>query len=267
MSIAASIPAAIVDLFVGFLLPLLLPASGGDPGTARATALHLLAELRPQSGRELKLAAESVGLGLKGLAMLAKSAESGASAEAQADAVKWACSLSRGSHQAQRRLDELQRPRRVTRQQADADDAALPLAEALSAIGALMTPAVPQADTAPPPAPDSAPQPVLSATAPPEPAAAAPAPNTEAEPAQPEAATAAPDPAAEVAAAALALDSAERLLSVMRAYHKGAPPPHSKAAQDIQAQRRVVDMARLKLQQTRRRAAMVATQAAPSHAA
>ena len=49
-----------------------------------------------------------------------------------------------------------------------------------------------------------------------------------------------------------AYNSAVKLLSLMKAHHKGAPPPHSQAAQQIQAQQRVVDTARMKLEQTRR---------------
>jgi len=38
----------------------------------------------------------------------------------------------------------------------------------------------------------------------------------------------------------------------MKAHHKGAPPPYSKAAQDIRTQQRVVDSTRMALAQARR---------------
>ena len=52
-----------------------------------------------------------------------------------------------------------------------------------------------------------------------------------------------------------AYSSAVKLLELMKAHHKGAPPPHSQAAQQIQAQQRIVGTARLKLEQARQRAA------------
>lgn len=50
-------------------------------------------------------------------------------------------------------------------------------------------------------------------------------------------------------------------LNLLKAHYKGAPPPHSKAAQDIQAQQRLVNMARIKLQQARQSHAVPATAA------
>jgi outer membrane protein TolC len=56
----------------------------------------------------------------------------------------------------------------------------------------------------------------------------------------------------DIATAEAKLASATKLLNLMKAHHKGAPPPHSSAAQQIQAQQRVVETARLKLEQARR---------------
>ncbi|MBS0641652.1 MAG: hypothetical protein JSS43_17455, partial [Proteobacteria bacterium] len=67
---------------------------------------------------------------------------------------------------------------------------------------------------------------------------------------------------ADVVAVLEAAHAAARVrLEQMKASYKGAPPPHSKAAQDIQRQQRVVDAARLKLAQARQRfdAACMAT--------
>jgi hypothetical protein len=52
-----------------------------------------------------------------------------------------------------------------------------------------------------------------------------------------------------------AYNTAVKLLNLMKSHHKGAPPPDSKAAQDIQAQQRVVETARMKLEQARRQPA------------
>ena len=112
MSIPASISAAVVDTIIAFLLPLLLPGAGGDIQAANAVALELLADHQPQTGRELRLAGEAIAFSLKGLAMLGKSAEPASSVEGLNSSLKWACSLARSGHQAQRRLDELQRLRR-----------------------------------------------------------------------------------------------------------------------------------------------------------
>jgi hypothetical protein len=67
-----------------------------------------------------------------------------------------------------------------------------------------------------------------------------------------------------VAQAEAALRSAEKLLALMKMHHKGAPPPHSQAAQQIQAQHRLVDTARMKLQQARRREAETASPPEPA---
>ncbi|MBS0640415.1 MAG: hypothetical protein JSS43_11120, partial [Proteobacteria bacterium] len=62
---------------------------------------------------------------------------------------------------------------------------------------------------------------------------------------------------ADVVAVLEAAHAAARVrLEQMKASYKGAPPPHSKAAQDIQRQQRVVDAARLKLVQARQNLAV-----------
>jgi len=116
--------------------------------------------------------------------------------------MKWACTLSRSGHLAQRRLDELQRPRKTARQPEAIPEATAPRTELPEIVS-------PRAD---------------------------------------------PAPSEPVAQAEAALRSAEKLLVLMRAHHKGAPPPHSPAAQQIQAQQRAVETARLKLQQARQAA-------------
>src|SRR3954453_4357934 len=244
MPFPATIPAAIADLVVGFLLPLSIGACGGDAQGAKATALRLLTEHHPRTGNELLLAGSAIGHRLRGLAMLARSAEPDLPPDAVDQAMKWACSLSRTSQQAQRRLDELLRtaPR--------CDDAVV----------AAQDGAPP--DTAPEPQPTlAAPEAVAVAPAPTE-ALTAPAP-TEAltAPAQSAATPAAPHaveepvvgmPGSVITQLQAKLRNAENLVALMKARWKGAPPPHSKAAQDIKAQQRVVDTTRLALARARR---------------
>ncbi len=147
--------------------------------------------------------------------MLAQSAEPGIRSDKLETSLKWACSLSRSGHQAQRRLNELQRCRARAGRREEAEPA--PEASAPAA-----TPA----------------QPVPAPTAPPEP------------PPSP-----ASTPESDIAQAETRLQSAVKLLNMMKAHHKGAPPPHSAAAQQIQAQQRSVEtVAWLKLQQARQAA-------------
>jgi hypothetical protein len=210
MSLPTQFP-ALLEMFVSFLLPLLLPAAGGDHATARAAALDLLAEYNPQTARELDLAAEAIANSLKSLTMLAQSAEPGLSQKALSDTLKWATSLSREGHRAQRRLDQMQRARRAGEKAERATPTNIRL----------------PADTiAAPEAPETR----------------AEADVTQAQP-------------TDVAQADAALTRAEKLLALMKAHHKGAPAPHTKAAQQIRDQQRVVDAARLTLAQARRRLA------------
>jgi hypothetical protein len=224
-----AISAAVVDMVIGFLLPLLLPGAGGNVQAATAVVLELLAGHQPQTARELRLAGEAVAYSLKGLAMLGKASEPGISTEVMDSSLKWACTLARSGHQAQRRLDELQRIGRPAARRQD------PAAE-------------------PGPGPKSPAAAELIAAGP-APSAAAPGPEPAssdvAQPGviQPEVTQ------ADTIQAEAAFAKAEKLLVLMKAHHKGAPPPHSQAAQQIAAQHRAVEAARLVLAQARRRSA------------
>ena len=210
MSLPASLPASAVNMVIGMLLPLILPGVDGDVQEARDLALHLLWEYQPQTGRELQLAGEAVGCSLRGLAMLAQSAEPGIRSDKLEMSLKWACSLSRSGHQAQRRLNELQRTARAGRRE---DPAPAPEQAAPTATPAYPTPES-VAEPEPPPAAETA-------------------------------------PPSDLAQAEAKLRSAVKLLNLMQGQHKGAPEPHSQAAQQIQAQQRSVETARLTLQQAR----------------
>jgi hypothetical protein len=111
-SLSPNLPTAAIDMAITLLLPLLVAALGGDATAARALALQCLADYRPDTVQELAIAAEAIGHGLKGLSLLAQSADPDADPRKSDIAVRRACSLSRAGHQAQRRLEALQLARR-----------------------------------------------------------------------------------------------------------------------------------------------------------
>ena len=209
MSLSPNLPASAIETVLAFLLPLILPTINNDTAAATALAIHMLRDYDPRTARELRLAAEAIGYSLKGLTVLAESAEPGIKAEKREADIKWACSLTRSGHQSERRLSQAQRAARAT-----LPDQSAPVAVNES-----------QATTGEPAAPASEP------------------------PAQHQPNDTQPQ---DVPTAEAALAKATKLLNLMKAHHKGAPPPHSQAAQQIQAQQRIVDTARLKLEQARR---------------
>ena len=73
-ALATTIPACILEAVLGRLLPLFLPATGGDTTAARAAADHLLAAYQPRTEDELCLAATIVGFTLQALDALGQSA-------------------------------------------------------------------------------------------------------------------------------------------------------------------------------------------------
>ena len=216
MSFPATIPTAAIEFVLCMLLPVLLPGLGGDNAAARALAIELLAEQGPRTAHELRLAAEAIGQSLKGLAMLADSAAPDIAPAQLERSLKWATRLARAGHQAQARLDTLQRAPHAER----FSPPNLDIAAAMDPDDTALTPHVDDPGsvgvTEPPPA---------------------------------------PAPETDIGKAEATLRTAEKLLGLMKARWKGAPPPHSKAAQDIRQQRRLVDTARMALAQARRRVA------------
>ncbi len=270
MSLSPDLPSSAIETVIAFLLPLILPTLNNQTPAATALALHMLGDYNPQSTRELRLAAEAIGYSLKGLTVLAESAEPGITAEKRDADIKWACSLTRSGHQSERRLAEAQRAAQATLPGQPGQTTATNPAQVTPTNPAQATSTNP-ADAASNPAQATATKaaqaistkPAALATLPPQPAAHAPA--SPEPPAQP-----LPDETApgDVPTAEAALAKATKLLNLMQAHHKGAPPPHSSAAQQIQAQQRVVETARLKLEQARRRQqATEAPQPEPAQAA
>ena len=75
MSHFPDLPAGAVDFVVGILVRLILPTLGDDPAAARALARDMLAEYQPGTLKELRLAAEIIGLSLNALNALADAAQ------------------------------------------------------------------------------------------------------------------------------------------------------------------------------------------------
>lgn len=112
MSLPANIASAILDMVIGRLAILFRASAGGDIEAARHAVSQMLLAFRPETPDQVTLAAEIIGFQLQTL-------------EALSDAVKpeltlnqiirlrgVAAGLSRESHKARRKLDQLQRPRR-----------------------------------------------------------------------------------------------------------------------------------------------------------
>ncbi|HVZ10743.1 hypothetical protein [Rhodopila sp.] len=252
MSSLSHLPTIVVDITIAFLLPLILPAAGGDRVAAEAGVRALLAGYQPADVHELNLAAQVVGHYLKSLGLLGESAAQMASPRQAETAIRLACSTAKIAEKAETMLERRQALRRAEQR---ADGSATGPAETVAGMSASQEAAadgmvLPKAERLGP----AAAGPSMPATGE---VAGATETETEAATAAPDAAATAPGdgPAAEadpVAEAEAKFRSATRLLHLMKAHHKGAPPPHSQAAQQIKAQERVVNMARLSLEQARR---------------
>ncbi len=114
MSIAAAIPTAVVEMVVGFILPMLLRAAGGDVTAAGDAARSMLAEYGPQTGQELRLAGDAIFGNLRSLAALGQPADPDAPLAETIEMAKLAVAYARGARLAERRLEALQRARHAT---------------------------------------------------------------------------------------------------------------------------------------------------------
>ncbi|MFL5287883.1 MAG: hypothetical protein ACJ8AW_44680 [Rhodopila sp.] len=231
-----SLAADAVDFIIALLLPLILPKLG-NPDAARALALRLLASHNPTNERDLQLTAEAIGFSIRTMVALGEAADPEAAPDRQDAALRRASSLSRSGLQVHRCLIAQRREQDSARKPAAPHfQYPFPIAPLREAPSEPLLAEPPPAETATPPAADPPP---------PAPEAAA-----QAEPAPPELLS--------VRHAEAKLRSAQKLLELMKAHHKGAPPPHTRAAQDIQAQQRAVDAARMALAQARIREAHAA---------
>jgi hypothetical protein len=113
MSLAATLPAAIVDTILSHLALLFLAATAGDLPAARNAAAQMLAAYRPETEDELRLAAEIMGFSLHAVEALGQAATPDMPLNRILRLRGSAVSLSRQSHKAQVRLIQLQKARRA----------------------------------------------------------------------------------------------------------------------------------------------------------
>jgi hypothetical protein len=112
MSLAATLSAAILDTILGRLAFLFLTGAGGDLGVARRAAAQMLAAYHAETDDELRLAAEIVGFSFHALEALSQAMTADMSLNHKLRLRGSAVSLSRQSHKAQRKLDQVQKARR-----------------------------------------------------------------------------------------------------------------------------------------------------------
>jgi hypothetical protein len=112
-NLAATLSAAILDTILGRLALLFLSGAAGDLTAARNAAAQMLAAYHPQTEDELRLAAEIAGFSFHALEALGQAAGPDMPLTRILRLRGSAVSLSRESHKAQRRLDQLQKIRRT----------------------------------------------------------------------------------------------------------------------------------------------------------
>jgi hypothetical protein len=143
------LPQAIVDTVLNGLALLFLTGAAGDPTTARQAAAHMLAAYNPGTPDELSLASEIISFSFHALEALSDASNPELSLNKILRLRGSAVSLSRESHKAQRKLDQLQRARRAGSQpeQAEAPQPAPKIGKAVSVVAAERPAAQPTAKT------------------------------------------------------------------------------------------------------------------------
>jgi hypothetical protein len=131
MSLPATIAQAILDTVIGRLAVLFLTGAAGDMAAAREAARQMLAAHNAETPGELTLAAEVISLQFHTLEALSYASDPRLSLNKILRLRGSAVSLSRESHKAQRKLDQLQSARRAgtTAQPAEAPTPARPAVE------------------------------------------------------------------------------------------------------------------------------------------
>jgi hypothetical protein len=112
-TLATSLPATILETILARLALLFLTGTGGDLTAARQAAIQMLASYHPETEDELRLAAQIVGFSFQALEALSQSASHDLPLTRILRLRGCAVSLSRESHKAQRRLDQIQQARRA----------------------------------------------------------------------------------------------------------------------------------------------------------
>jgi hypothetical protein len=133
MSLCATLPTAILDTVLGRLALLFLSGAAGDLITARDAATRLLAGYDPETDNELRLAAAIISFSFHALEALSQAATPDMPLAKILRLRGSAVSLSRESHKAERRLDQLQKARCAgTLAQPEATNAPQPATESSS---------------------------------------------------------------------------------------------------------------------------------------
>jgi hypothetical protein len=148
MSLAATLPTAILDTILGRLALLFLTGADGDRAAARDAARKMLAAYHPETENELRLAAEIVSFSFHALEALSQAATPDMPLTRILRLRGSAVSLSRESHKSQRKLDQLQKDRRAGLQPQPAATAAPQPAATAAPHPAAAEPARPQVDKA-----------------------------------------------------------------------------------------------------------------------
>jgi hypothetical protein len=113
LPLATTLPPAVVETVLTRLATLFLTGAAGDLTAAREAAAQMLAADDPQAEDELRLAANIVGFSFHALEALGQAATPDMPLTKILRLRGGAVSLSRESHKAQRRLDQLQKARRA----------------------------------------------------------------------------------------------------------------------------------------------------------
>jgi len=127
MSLPSPITPATLDTVLGHLSGHFMTGSNGDLPTARHAASRMLAAYKVETEEELHLAADIVNFGFHALEMLSESAAPDLSLNNKLRLRTGAVSLSRETHKARRKLDQIQRARLTSAPKLEAQTA--PVAE------------------------------------------------------------------------------------------------------------------------------------------
>jgi hypothetical protein len=111
MTLPATLPPALLETILARLARLLLAGANGVETAARDAAMATLASYQPATATELRLAANIVSFSLHALEALSQAADPGQSLTKILRLRGSAVSLSRESHKAERRLEQLQQAR------------------------------------------------------------------------------------------------------------------------------------------------------------
>ena len=113
MSLAKTLPAAVLETILSHLAALFLTGAGRDMTAAHQAAAQTLSAYRPETEDELRLAAKVISFSFQALEALGQAATPDMPLTRTLRLRGSAVSLSRESHKAQRRLDKLQTARRA----------------------------------------------------------------------------------------------------------------------------------------------------------